>query len=305
MKRINTPTSSNGRFVDGNKALGTYATQFSAEWCNMVQEEICNLIKALTGAEPTGQSEEELKSAFMTYVAALGLKSIELHKTASGSNVLRKFFADGDGFDISIEGEGASDNSHAHFSRTGFYYEKSSNEPTRSYKVEVDSESVKVTDTNPGGTFTAEIKGGVIHIKRGNDGVEVAYDKVNTPNLFLTFDPKGRSSTGDLTQNASMSDFENDGTGVPTEYFVCANPGTQGYAGRDYFMLDSHVHTKGAVVMIRNVDSNYPIFLYREADTNREYPIAEIPPKGTKCVNYHGQVATGSGTGVTYVWDVM
>ena len=181
MKRINTPTSSNGRFVDGNKITGRSATQFNAEWCNQIQEEICNLIKALTGAEPTGQSEEELKSAFMTHVAALGLKSIELYKTASGSNVLRKFLADGDGFDISVEGEGASDNSHVHFGRTGFYYEKSSSEPTRSYKVEVDSESVKVTDANHGGTFTAELKGGVVRVKRGNNGSEMDYEKVTTP----------------------------------------------------------------------------------------------------------------------------
>lgn len=304
MKRINTPTAENGRFVDGNRAIGKSATQFSAEWCNMVQEEICNLIKALTGAEPTGRSEKELMNAFMSYVAALGLKSIELHKTASGSNVLRKFFADGDGFDIFVEGEGASDNSRVHFSRTGFYYEKSSSEPTRSYKVEVDSESVKVIDTNPNGTFTAEIKGGVIRIKRGNNGTEISYDKINVPNLFLTFDPKGRTSA-DVDQYDSMIAFENAGSGLPTEYFVRVNPGSQGYAGRDYYVLNSASHGAGAVVMIRNVDEVYPIKLYRESDTERNFPLCEIPPKGTKCVGYHGQVATGSGTGVTYVWDVL
>ena len=44
MKRINTPTASSGKFVDGNPSIGRKATQLSAEWCNNVQEELCNAI---------------------------------------------------------------------------------------------------------------------------------------------------------------------------------------------------------------------------------------------------------------------
>lgn len=57
MKRINTPTASSGKFVDGNPSIGRKATQFNAEWCNNVQEELCNAIHALTGADPTGAAE--------------------------------------------------------------------------------------------------------------------------------------------------------------------------------------------------------------------------------------------------------
>ena len=192
MKRINTPTSSNGRFVDGNKALGTYATQFSAEWCNMVQEEICNLIKALTGAEPTGQSEEELADAVSAFSAELGLKSITLKKFGAGSSAVSIVTVDGEKIELKADGEGVTDNSRFVLKRGTFCYEKSSSEPARTYKVEVDPETVKVTDTNPGGTFTTEIKGGIVRVKRANSGVEISYDKVATPKLFITFDPENQ-----------------------------------------------------------------------------------------------------------------
>ena len=305
MKRINTPTAENGRFVDGNRTIGRSATQFNAEWCNQVQEELWNAIKGLTGANPTGASEDELKRALLGFVAQFGAKSIELRKSSSGSSAVFKIIVEGDKISIDAEGSGVvTDNSHAQFTRGGMYFEKSSQEPARTYRVEIDTEGVSVTDTNPNGTFTAELKGGVLRLKRGNSGVEVSYDKVSTPNLFLTFDPRGRTSSG-VDQFASMTDYENSGTGLPTEYFVKVNPGSQGYAGRDYYILDSASHNEGAVVLIRNVDDVYPIKLYRESDTERNFPLCEIPPKGTKCVIYHGQVATGSGTGVTYVWDVM
>ena len=55
MKRISTSTAVDGRFVDGNKSIGQSATQFSAEWCNQVQEEIANLLelfgRTLNGSE--------------------------------------------------------------------------------------------------------------------------------------------------------------------------------------------------------------------------------------------------------------
>lgn len=63
MKRIATQTSVDGRFVDGNRALGQKATQFSAEWCNAIQEELCAIVELITGAAVTGLSNHEVIDA--------------------------------------------------------------------------------------------------------------------------------------------------------------------------------------------------------------------------------------------------
>lgn len=76
MKRINTPTASSGKFVDGNPSIGRKATQLSAEWCNNVQEELCNAIHALTGADPTGAAEmNELGAALGGVFGKVGTDS--------------------------------------------------------------------------------------------------------------------------------------------------------------------------------------------------------------------------------------
>lgn len=83
MRRINTSTSINGRFRNGNKSTGTKATQFNAEWCNAVQEEICKLIEA-TGLTVDG-SEDQLKHIFtVLYALDATLKSAAFRKTFSG-----------------------------------------------------------------------------------------------------------------------------------------------------------------------------------------------------------------------------
>lgn len=63
MKRINTATAVNGMFVDGNRALGQKATQFSAEWCNAIQEELCAIVELITDAAVTGSSNHEVIDA--------------------------------------------------------------------------------------------------------------------------------------------------------------------------------------------------------------------------------------------------
>lgn len=63
MKRINTATAVNGMFVDGNRALGQKATQFSAEWCNAIQEELCAIVESITAAAVTGLSNHEVIDA--------------------------------------------------------------------------------------------------------------------------------------------------------------------------------------------------------------------------------------------------
>lgn len=230
-----------------------------------------------------------------------GITELEIRKAlVGGGNKI--VHIDGESVEISQYGGSNPDNSTLHADMHGITIVKSTSEPARTYTVEIDKEGVSVTDSNPGGTFTAELKGGVVRLKRGNDGVEVSYDKVSTPNLFLTFDAKGRSSTG-LDEIFGMSAFENTGTGLPTLYFCAQKRSSQ--QARDYFVLDSSAHTEGAVVMIKNVDDEYPITLFRESDTNFDYPLCDIAPHSTKCVVYQGVVATGTGTGVTHVWNVM
>ena len=73
MKRSDTSTAVEGRFVGGNKATGRKATQFSAEWCNQIQEELCNFLAALGVSTPSGLSENEIADAF------LALKKLALH----------------------------------------------------------------------------------------------------------------------------------------------------------------------------------------------------------------------------------
>ena len=63
MKRINTATAVNGKFVDGDRTLGKKATQFSAEWCNAIQEELCAIVESITGEAVTGESTHEVIDA--------------------------------------------------------------------------------------------------------------------------------------------------------------------------------------------------------------------------------------------------
>ena len=62
MKRISTATAVRNRFVDGNKSTGRKATQFSAEWCNQIQEEIAGLLEA--NGIALGSSENQLAELF-------------------------------------------------------------------------------------------------------------------------------------------------------------------------------------------------------------------------------------------------
>lgn len=84
MKRINTPTAVNGRFRDGD-GRENKATQFNAEWCNQVQEELCNIITFLTGSGPTGQNDSEAGSALF-YLLLSGNGGIKEHKIEVGSS---------------------------------------------------------------------------------------------------------------------------------------------------------------------------------------------------------------------------
>lgn len=90
MKRINTPTATQDhKFRDGNRTTGLKATQFSAEWCNDVQEELCNIIETLTGHGPTGESQFEAAVAILR-------RSVKIYaKSSSNYALLKNDFADG------------------------------------------------------------------------------------------------------------------------------------------------------------------------------------------------------------------
>lgn len=90
MKRINTPTATQDhKFRDGNRTAGLKATQFSAEWCNDVQEELCNIIETLTGHGPTGESQFEAAVAILR-------RSVKIYaKSSSNYELLKNDFADG------------------------------------------------------------------------------------------------------------------------------------------------------------------------------------------------------------------
>lgn len=80
MKRISTATAVQNRFVDGNKSTGQKATQFSAEWCNQIQEEIAGLLEA--NGVALGASENQLVALF-SKVFASGFNSIHMSKNGS------------------------------------------------------------------------------------------------------------------------------------------------------------------------------------------------------------------------------
>ncbi|MBR6833849.1 MAG: hypothetical protein IKM81_10770 [Fibrobacter sp.] len=90
MKRINTPTATQDRkFRDGNRTTGLKATQFSAEWCNDVQEELCNIIEILSGHGPTGESQSEAANAILR-------RSVKIYdKSSCNYALLKNDFANG------------------------------------------------------------------------------------------------------------------------------------------------------------------------------------------------------------------
>lgn len=170
MKRIATQTSVGGRFVDGNRAIGQIATQFSAEWCNQVQEEICNLIKQWTGSDPTGSSEQELAEAFKNVLG------FSVKKKIGQASYITKF----DGDKVKVYAVGPSGTSTKYI-ELGFDTEhnacrlKIGDDAGSSY-VEVTDGSVKVSKARPNaGPLVTELTDeGSIRVRSYNsDGTSI------------------------------------------------------------------------------------------------------------------------------------
>lgn len=68
MQRISTPTSVNGKFVNGNAAQGIKGTQVSAEWLNSVQEELSNIVES-SGVTLDPTNDKQVLNALKVIIA--------------------------------------------------------------------------------------------------------------------------------------------------------------------------------------------------------------------------------------------
>ena len=122
MKRISTPTAVQHKFVDGNKDTGLKPTQFSAEWCNMVQEEISKLIEA--AGQTVGGSDDQLAKIFTAlYILEATLKSVALQKSFTGGYSRTEI--SGENLKMFAEGDAVTDDSSFELSRLLLHFVKS------------------------------------------------------------------------------------------------------------------------------------------------------------------------------------
>ena len=164
MKRISTSTAVQNKFVDGNKATGQKATQFNAEWCNQVQEEICNLLEA--AGVTIGGNDHQLKDLFtVLFVLDLTLKSMICKKAVTGG--LSTVTSDGEKISIGASGSGITDDSAAELSRLLLKLFKTSS--GNSLQSEVSPEHVAVKQVGTGNaTILVELLKDRISFKSGS-----------------------------------------------------------------------------------------------------------------------------------------
>lgn len=142
MKRIDTSTSVDGRFVDGDKISGRRATQFSAGWCNAIQEEISNLIES-AGIALDG-SEDQLKRIFtVLFILELSAKSCTFRKSFEGG--YSDIVINGENINLDANGSSVDDNSNVNLSRLLMSFTKTQGGGTS--KVEIRPDSIKVMYT--------------------------------------------------------------------------------------------------------------------------------------------------------------
>ena len=164
MKRISTSTAVQNKFVDGNKATGQKATQFNAEWCNQVQEEICSLLEA--AGVTVGGNDHQLKDLFtVLFVLDLTLKSMVCKKTITGGQ--STVTSDGEKISIGASGSGITDDSAAELSRMLLKLFKTSSGNT--LQSEVSPEHVAIKQVGAGNaTILVELLKDRISFKSGS-----------------------------------------------------------------------------------------------------------------------------------------
>lgn len=186
MKRISTSTAVQNKFVDGNKATGQKATQFNAEWCNQVQEEICNLLEAAGVA--VGDNDHQLKDLLtVLFVLDLKLKSMMCKKTITGGQ--STVTSDGETISIGASGNGITDDSAAELSRLLLKLFKTSS--GNSLQSEVSPEHVAVKQVGAGNaTILVELLKDRISFKSGSgnsvgEHASIVYDS-STGNITIS-----------------------------------------------------------------------------------------------------------------------
>ena len=185
MKRISTSTAVQNKFVDGNKATGQKATQFNAEWCNQVQEEICNLLEA--AGVTVGGNDHQLKDLLtVLFVLDLKLKSMMCKKTVTGGQ--STVTSDGETISISASGNGITDDSAAELSRLLLKLFKTSS--GNSLQSEVSPEHVAVKQVGAGNaTILVELLKDRISFKSGSGNSlteigSIVYDSTTGKMIF-------------------------------------------------------------------------------------------------------------------------
>lgn len=90
MHRVDTPGSVDGRFQDGNPAIGQQATQLLAAWFNDVQETLAHVIEA-QGMTLEKGDETQLRDAIIALIAGVvgdGSGAVPTTRTVSGAGLL-------------------------------------------------------------------------------------------------------------------------------------------------------------------------------------------------------------------------
>ena len=181
MKRIDTRTAVNGRFVDGNKITGRKATQFDASWCNEIQEELVNLVES--AGINLDDSENQLARIFtVLYVLEQTAKSCTFRKSFEGG--YSDIAINGENINLDANGSSVDNNSSVNLSRL----------------------LMSFTKTQGGGTSNVEIRPDsikVIYITGVDETIitEICYDQIKTIKLVgqTAVSEHGRKLTVDST----------------------------------------------------------------------------------------------------------
>lgn len=153
MKRIDTKTAVNGRFIDGNKITGQKATQFDASWCNEIQEELANLVES--AGINLDDSENQLARIFTAlYVLELTAKSGSFRKSFEGG--FSSTAVDGENIRMQAEGTSVDDDSSVELSRLALFFEKTQGGGLSKVVIRPDSIKIRYT-TNLDETIETEV----------------------------------------------------------------------------------------------------------------------------------------------------
>lgn len=258
MKRISTPTAVQHKFVDGNKDTGLKPTQFNAEWFNMVQEELCQLIEA--AGQTVGGSDDQLAKIFtVLYVLEATLKSVALQKSFTGGHSRTE--VSGENLKMFAEGDAVTDDSSFELSRLLLNFMKSSSSGALITEISPAHFSVKASGSSD--AVELEILNDRILFKSGDplaQHASIVYDPT-TGNLTITgiggitLDDKLYAVLG-LVGDLETDSITPETTDTPTPVAIGSVAGGVQLVGRT-------IGFKGKVSTneIEAEDANYPVWV--------------------------------------------